>query len=106
MPEDGRTALHVACDTDNVAAIEAISAHPLVNVNEKTNLGDTPLMLAIIGGHVEAVRKLVTMDEVNLEDLDYRERMNFDNGHIVHSFLTILGNQEISNEPSLLPRYY
>ena len=49
-------------------------------------------MLAIIGGHVEAVRKLVSNDLVNLEDLDYRERINFDNGHIIHCFLTILGN--------------
>ena len=72
VSDDGQTALHVACDQNNTAAIEAICLHPLVNVNEKTNAGDTPLMLAIIGGHVEAVRKLVSNDQVNLEDLDYR----------------------------------
>ena len=61
-------------------------------------------MLAIIGGHVEAVRKLVSNDLVNLEDLDYRERINFDNGHIVHSFLTILGNCDkvVSDKPKVL----
>ena len=48
-------------------------------------------MMAIIGGHVEAVRKLVTNDQVDLDDLNYRYRLNFDNGHIVHGFLTILG---------------
>ena len=48
-------------------------------------------MMAIIGGHVEAVRKLVANDQVHLEDLDYRDRINFDNGNIVHGFLTILG---------------
>jgi len=89
--QDGLTSLHVACRDSNIPAIEALCLHPLVNVNEKSDSGDTPLMLAIIGGHVEAVRKLVSNDLVNLEDLDYRERINFDNGHIVHSFLTILG---------------
>ena len=90
--KDGLTSLHVACRDSNIPAIEALCLHPLVNVNERSDSGDTPLMLAIIGGHVEAVRKLVSNDLVNLEDLDYRERINFDNGHIVHSFLTILGN--------------
>lgn len=87
---ESKTALHVACQNNNIGAIEALCAHPLINVNEKTNNGDTPLMLAIIGGHVEAVKKLVAIDQVNLDDLDYRERMNFDDGNIVHSFLTIL----------------
>ena len=88
---EGLTGLHVACQTDNVAAIEALCQHPLVNVNSRSDNGDTPLMLAIIGGHVEAVKKLVTNDQVDLENLDYRDRINFDNGHIVHGFLTILG---------------
>ena len=91
LGEAGLTALHVACQAGNTAAIEALCRHPLVSVNERTSNGDTPLMLAIIGGHVEAVRRLVAIEQVNLEDLDYRERLNFDNGHIVHSFLTILG---------------
>ena len=48
-------------------------------------------MMAIIGGHVEAVKRLVTNDQVDLDNLNYRNRLNFDNGHIVHGFLTILG---------------
>jgi len=87
----GCTALHIACGTNNVQAIEAICADPTVSFNEKTHNGDTPLMLAIIDGHVEAVTKLVTFDQVDLEDLDYNERLSFSNGNIVHNFLTILG---------------
>ena len=32
---EGLTGLHVACQTDNVAAIEALCQHPLVNVNSR-----------------------------------------------------------------------
>ena len=63
----------------------------IFTLGSRSDTGDTPLMMAIIGGHVEAVRKLVTNVQVDLEDLDYRDRINFDNGHIVHGFLTILG---------------
>jgi len=87
----GCTALHIACGTNNVQAIEAICADPLVSFNEKTHNGDTPLMLAVIDGHIEAVTKLVTYDQVDIEDLDYNERLTFSNGNIVHNFLTILG---------------
>lgn len=87
----GCTALHIACGTNNVQGIEAICADPMVSVNEKTHNGDTPLMLAVIDGHVEAVTKLVAYDQVDLEDLDYNERLTFSNGNIVHNFLTILG---------------
>ena len=38
---------------------------------------------------MEAVKRLVTNDQVDLDNLNYRNRLNFDNGHIV--FLTILG---------------
>jgi len=87
----GCTALHIACGTNNVQAIEAICSDPLVSFNEKTDCGDTPLILAVIDGHVEAVTKLVSYDQVDLEDLDYNERLTFSNGNIVHNFLTILG---------------
>ena len=87
----GCTALHIACGTNNVPAIEAICSDPAVSFNEKTHNGDTPLMLAIIDGHVEAVTKLVSYEQVDLEDLDYNERLTFSNGNIVHNFLTILG---------------
>jgi len=97
----GCTALHIACGTNNVTAIEAICADPGVSFNEKTHNGDTPLMLAIIDGHVEAVTKLVTFDQVDLEDLDYNERLTFSNGNIVHNFLTILGIIEETKQTRL-----
>ena len=84
-----------------MTAIEAICADPGVSFNEKTHNGDTPLMLAIIDGHVEAVTKLVTFDQVDLEDLDYNERLTFSNGNIVHNFLTILGIIEETKQTRL-----
>jgi len=97
----GWTALHVACDKNITAAIQLLCGHPLVNVNEKTDGGDTPLTLAVLGGHIEAVKKLVANDQVNLEEIIYQERLNFNNGNLVHSFLTILGIIEEAKQERL-----
>ena len=97
----GWTALHVACDKNITSAIQAICSHPLVSVNEKTDGGDTALTLAVLGGNVEAVRKLVTNDQVNLEEITDQERLNFNNGNLVHSFLTILGIIEEAKQERL-----
>ena len=97
----GWTALHVACDKNIPAAIQQLCSHPLVNVNERTDGDDTPLTIAVLGGHVEAVRKLVANDQVNLDETIYQERLNFNNGNLVHSFLTILGIIEEAKQERL-----
>ena len=97
----GWTALHVACDKNITAAISPLCSHPLVNVNERNDDGDTPLTRAVLGGHVEAVRKLVANDQVNLDETLSQDRLNFNNGNLVHSFLTILGIIEEAKQERL-----
>ena len=44
----GCTALHIACNDNNVVAVRALCGHPALRHNQTSHAGDTPLMLAVI----------------------------------------------------------
>merc|ERR1719483_307941 len=66
------TALHYACLRNNMALIGAICAKEGVMVNQKDYMNDgaTPLAVAVKHKHVEAIRMLVKMKDVDLDILD------------------------------------
>jgi hypothetical protein len=55
--QDGRSALHKACDAGHVACVELLLQHAADHAQQDSR-GDTPLEVAIQSGHVSCVRVL------------------------------------------------
>ena len=68
---DGATALHIACQCDNVDALQELVTHPnMTSLNTKHNTGDTPIMVALKTGHANCFRDLFNLPGVDLETKD------------------------------------
>ena len=72
----GDTALHCAVYHDgNIEAVQLLLADPRLNtVNHKNNDGETPVMLAMIFGNMDALRKLAFHSSVDLDTRDDQGR--------------------------------
>jgi ankyrin repeat protein len=55
----GQTALHIALREDSEKALTSLLKHPQLDVNALNAAGETPLMLAAIGGRLGASKQLV-----------------------------------------------
>ena len=64
------TALHLACQDNNVAILNKLLAFPGILVNKRDVTGCTPIMWAIILGKLYAVRVMAAVEKV---DLDVRD---------------------------------
>ena len=65
------TALHCACQEDNVPALSLLVHHPSKpDLNTKNSRGETPLMVAVKSGSISSVRCLVSLPGVNMETRD------------------------------------
>ena len=71
----GDTALHCACQEDNVPALSLIARHPSKpDLNTENSRGETPLMAAVKCGSINSVRCLVGLPGVNMETTDAEGR--------------------------------
>ena len=75
----GWTALHLATlflphSAVGIAILHKILATTGILLNEKTALGDTPIMFSARSGPIEALRMMAAMEEVDLEVLDEQGR--------------------------------
>ena len=67
----GYTALHFAAYKDNVEGAQLLLADPRLNThNHKDRIGDTPVIMAIRCGKVNALRELVAHPSVDLDARD------------------------------------
>ena len=65
------TALHCACQEDNIAALSLLARHPSKpDLNTENSRGETPLMVAVKCGSINSVRCLVGLPGVNMETTD------------------------------------
>ena len=66
--DQGMAALHYACVRENTQIIEMLLSHPKVNPNLREWNGDrSPLELAVIGGHLDAVQILLASSQVRVD---------------------------------------
>ena len=71
----GDSALHCACQEDNVPAISLIARHPSKpNLNTENSRGETPLMVAVKCGSINSVRCLLGLPGVDMETKDEEGR--------------------------------
>ena len=68
--ENNMTALHWACWNNSIASLVKLLAAPNVQFNERNNVHDTPIMVAIRRGMTEAVRLMAAVEEVDLDVTD------------------------------------
>lgn len=73
-PEDGTTALYVACEAGSVEVTANILGRKGINVNART-YGDrhTPLSIAITEGHSKNVKLLLDHDEIDVDKIAFDE---------------------------------
>ncbi|TDM06573.1 MAG: hypothetical protein C4K60_18810 [Ideonella sp. MAG2] len=57
--EDGQPAIHKAFRDDSPKVVEVLLDQPSLNINIRNNAGETPLMMAAIRGHVNAMKRLI-----------------------------------------------
>ena len=69
----GLTALHYAAANGSLASLAMILSSP-AQLNEKDNLGRTPIMLAAQRGRTEAVLQMATVQKVCLDGKDNKGR--------------------------------
>lgn len=62
----GDTALHIASEANNTAAMECLLRHQNIQCNAKNNVGDSPLHIACREGHLEAFNLLSAHDGVDV----------------------------------------
>eukprot|EP00842_Homolaphlyctis_polyrhiza_P006864 jgi/Hompol1/767/HPOL_001367-RA len=60
VPDDGRTALHVASSLGNMACLEVLLRHPNTNIDAVDHHGNTPLHLAAACRDMDALRMLLS----------------------------------------------
>ena len=66
--DQGMAALHYACVRENTQIIEMLLSHPKVNPNVREWNGDrSPIELAVIGGHLDAVQILLASSQVRVD---------------------------------------
>ena len=69
------SALHCACQEDNVPAISLIARHPSKpNLNTENSRGETPLMVAVKCGSINSLRCLLGLPGVDMETKDEEGR--------------------------------
>ena len=68
--ENNMTALHWACWNNSIASLVKLLAAPNVQFNERNNVYDTPIMVAIRRGMTDAVRLMAAVPEVDLDVTD------------------------------------
>jgi uncharacterized protein len=56
---NGQTALHLALRDDSPTVVEALLAHPAVDVNAQNEVGESPLMMAALRGQLTAAERLL-----------------------------------------------
>ena len=68
---EGNTALHIAADVDNVEAVRMLLADVRLNIaNHKNSVGETPVMFAMAGHPLNALRELVAHPSIDLDTKD------------------------------------
>lgn len=72
-----KTALHIACEIDDVATLELLVEHG-ADINALDADGFTPLQLATIRGNMKVVKKLVDLKaDVNLTTADGKDAVDY-----------------------------
>jgi len=101
VDEDGYTLLHYICDWGNGRSflIPLLLAHPDIDVNANSEVGETPFHLACSNGHFSCVRELLKDSRVNVNDVDCREHTPLlnaaANGHLEVIQLWIASGREM-----------
>jgi len=74
-PNSGNmTPLHMACDTENIEAIQKILDLSLESINAKTTSGCTPLMIAAAYGKISSVKIMLSIPGVDLKTTNHRRK--------------------------------
>jgi hypothetical protein len=85
---NGRTALHLACFHGHHEVVSVLVVHSQINVNQKTNYGDTPFLLGCLNGRVKVVKVLLKDHRVDIN-------MAYDDGCIPLWFVSYRGYVEV-----------
>ncbi|RWD59221.1 MULTISPECIES: ankyrin repeat domain-containing protein [unclassified Mesorhizobium] len=64
--EGGWSALHLAAHNARMAALEALIAHPAIDVNSRNRWKSTPLSLAAAKGHYDCILALVRHPRIDI----------------------------------------
>ncbi|XP_054778248.1 protein ACCELERATED CELL DEATH 6-like [Prosopis cineraria] len=80
VDNNGRNLLHVAAESGNFAAVRYILQHPELGdlINQKDNMGNTPLHLATLHWHPKIVHALTWDKRVNLTLLNHENETALD----------------------------
>ena len=74
----GNTALHWACAKGDFPLIAEILVSNGANINQRENQGITPLMAAVMVGHIEAARKLLELGaDTHVLDMEGKSALHF-----------------------------
>lgn len=78
------TLFYRACDIGNLDAIQALCAHPNVDINQRTTLHESPLAVAVHRGHEDVVRFLLEQPgiDTDLSHVPLRHALRFTGGHV------------------------
>ena len=78
----GFTALHIACQSGNIEAVESLLDHEDIDVNVKDGNGDTPLHEACFHGHNKIVRALLDKMKWNGKPINTKNNTGLTPFHI------------------------
>lgn len=69
LDRDGKNAIHCACSNGKIDALKLLIGEERIDINQKNELGYTPLMLACLSGRAEVVKVLLASRR-EIEDLE------------------------------------